>query len=233
MTVTNSAIDTSKPTSRVALVNLSAKESEILKECFKSFHIQTKILGGAVADRIAKEKFDGCALHLDGDAEEILKAARQSKSNRGIVIYGIAPDILTAMRFSKYGINAVLNEPLERSGVLRAVRSTYLLALHEFRRYVRIPVAVRVDLKVHGKIVSALSQEVSSGGMSLESTDLLPGKTQVDATFQLPDSAIIQLKSEICWRREANSCLGIRFLSTDENRQAVLSWIDSFMDNVR
>ncbi|HUQ49925.1 MAG TPA: PilZ domain-containing protein [Terriglobales bacterium] len=233
MTVTSAAIDTTKPASRVVLVNLTVTESEIFKECFKSFHIQTQALAGQPAERLAKEKFEGCVLRLDDRAEEILKAARGSKSNRGIVIYGISPDILTAMRFSKYGINAVLNEPLERANVLRAVRATYLLALHEFRRYVRIPVAIQVDLRCDGRTVSALSQEVSSGGMSLECANLLPGKTQVDATFQLPDIGFVTLKSEICWRREASSSLGIRFITTDVNRQEVRNWIDHFMDNVR
>ena len=50
-----------------------------------------------------------------------------------------------AMRYSKYGINAMFQEPVERSAALKLVRATNTLVLHEFRRYVRIPVITEVD----------------------------------------------------------------------------------------
>jgi hypothetical protein len=226
----SSAVAPAKTTSRVALVGLNSTESEIFRECFKPFRIMTASVNDDPATRLVKEKFEGCVIRLDENAESVLKAARNSKSNRGIVLYGITDSMRTALRFSPYGINAILSEPLERPAALKAVRATYLLALHEFRRYVRVPVAIEVILQLRGRNLSALSQEVSSGGMSLESADLLDGKTDVEASFQLPGASALTIASEICWRREANHTLGIRFSMTDPKRQVVRDWIESYVD---
>ena len=220
-----------KPSSRIALVKLSDAEADLLTDVFKSFQIQTRRITESPVATLLKEKFEGCVLRLDDpEAEALLKTARESRSNRGIVLYAIASGILPAIRFSKYGINAVLTDPLERSNTLKAVRATYLLALHEFRRYVRIPIAITVNLRVDGRTITTMSHEVSSGGMSLESPDLLPGKLQVEISFQLPGEAAVTMPAEICWRRELSSTLGVRFDSLDPKRQTVREWIESYME---
>lgn len=220
-----------KPSSRVALVNLSDADAGLLAECFKPFQIQTRRVADGAPAMLLKEKFEGCVLRLeDSDAEEVLQAARNSRSNRGIVLYGIANGVLPALKFSKYGINAILADPLERNNALKAVRATYLLALHEFRRYVRIPIAITVTLRVDHRNVTTLSHEVSGGGMSLESSDLLDGKTRVEASFQLPGEAAVSIPAEICWRRPPSSTLGIRFDAADARRQVVRNWIESYME---
>lgn len=220
-----------KPSSRVALAKLSDAEADLLAEVFKPFQIQTRRIPEDPAAVLLKEKYEGCVLRLDDpEAEAMLRAARESRSNRGIVLYGIAPGILPAMKFSKYGINAVLSDPLERSNALKAVRATYLLALHEFRRYVRIPVAITVGLRVDGRTITTLSHEVSGGGMSLESPELLPGKLRVEISFQLPGESPVTMPAEICWRREPSSTLGVRFDPLDARRQVVRNWIESYME---
>jgi hypothetical protein len=222
---------TPKPSSQIALVNLSEAEAALLADCFKSFHIQTKRIAENPAAILLREKFEGCVVRLeDNEAESVLKASRESRSNRGMVIYGISAGMLTAMKFSRYGVNAVLLDPLERNNVMRAVRATYLLALHEFRRYVRIPIAMSVGLRADGRSITTLSQEVSGGGMSLQSSDLLPGKTKVDVTFQLPEADPITMGAEICWRREPGSLLGIRFSPHDPKRELVRDWIETYME---
>ncbi|HUS19851.1 MAG TPA: PilZ domain-containing protein [Terriglobales bacterium] len=220
-----------KPSSRIALVRLSDAEAELLADVFKPFQIQTRRVDQNAANTLLKEKFEGCVLRLeDPEADSVLKAARESRSNRGIVLYGISAGMLNAMKFSKYGINAVLTDPLERSNALKAVRATYLLALHEFRRYVRIPVAITVGIRVDGRHISTVSQEVSGGGMSLESPDMLPGKLKVEVSFELPGESPVTMPAEICWRREPSSTIGVRFEPLDARRQVVRNWIESYMD---
>jgi hypothetical protein len=222
-----------KPSSRIALVGLQDTEAALLTDCFKQFKIATRRIDDRAAAILQKEKYEGAVVRLsDPEAEQVLKAVRESRSNRGMVLYGVAPGFRPALGFSKYGINAVITEPLERNNVLKAVRSTYLLALHEFRRYVRIPIAINVDLKVDGRrTVTTMSHEVSSGGMSLESPDLLPGKMKVEASFQLPGEDPMTMPAEICWRREPSSTLGIRFDSQDVRRQVVRNWIEAYMED--
>ena len=83
-----------------------------------------------------------------------MEAARSSRSNSRCVIYGVGGSAQEAMRFSKYGINAMFHEPLERPATLKLVRATRMLVLHEFRRYVRIPVMTEVSLVGDGRRVT-------------------------------------------------------------------------------
>ena len=39
-----------------------------------------------------------------------------------------------------------MDEPLDRQSVLKVVRATHLLVIHELRRYVRIPVVSQVEI---------------------------------------------------------------------------------------
>src|SRR5579864_7782269 len=92
---------------------------------------------------------------------------RSSPRNRNMVIYGISMSNEHLRQFSKYGINVMLNHPLDRQAALKVVRSTHLLVLHEFRRYVRVPVIVEVKMEFERSAYTASSIELSGGGMSM------------------------------------------------------------------
>src|SRR5260370_4979683 len=101
-------------------------------------------------------------------AAAVLEPARKSRCNSRMVICGLGGTHKDAMKLSPYGINAVFNEPLERPAALKLVRATQMLVLHEFRRYVRIPVITEVSVvSDKNPPILASSQELSSGGMSL------------------------------------------------------------------
>jgi len=63
----------------------------------------------------------------DADAERVLAAARNSRSNHRIVLYGVARNSMEALRFSKYGVNAIFDEPLDRPARLEN-RTLHLFA---------------------------------------------------------------------------------------------------------
>src|SRR6266404_5858446 len=206
---------------RIALIGLSETDTSFLADCFRQFKLQTVSLADHPETALRKDKFAGCVVPLVNGAEEILRAARQSPSNRHMLVYGIATDPHAAMKFSDFGINVMFKQPLERSAALRVVRATYLLALHEYRRYVRIPLAVEVILSAGGHRVTTLSEEISSGGMSLRAPELMHGKIKVQAKFELPEAQEVDITATICWRREAGSMIGIRFDSEHKSRQLV------------
>ena len=134
---------------KAASVNIDNACNAFLHDCFRQFGIHVVSLPGDPVALLNKQKFEACVIRLyDPDAERILQAARNSNSNRRIVIYGIARSTQEALRFPKYGINAVFDEPLDRQSVLKVVRSTHLLVIHELRRYVRIPVVADVRLDI-------------------------------------------------------------------------------------
>ena len=151
-----------KAVARVALFDLSDASQHLVTDCFRQFDIQTVPLDADAASRLQSEKFEACVLPLDDSAGNIIELARSSPSNSRIVVFGLGGSARDSLRYSKLCINAVFHEPLERSAALKLVRSTRTLVMHEFRRYVRIPVMTEVGVVMaEGGRMTATSQEIS------------------------------------------------------------------------
>ena len=175
-----------KTAARVALFDLPEASAQMLTECFRQSGIETVSIGREHMDRLQHEKFEACVLALGEAAGSIIELARGSASNSRIIIYGLGGSAQDAMRYSKLCLNAVFHEPLERSAAMKLVRSTRMLVLHEFRRYVRIPVMTEVGIVLaDGGRITATSQEISSGGMSLKGNHSPEQGSQVEVSFSL------------------------------------------------
>src|SRR5579864_4431006 len=162
MVSTTVAATSSKITARIISIHIDPGCNAFLNDCFRQFGITVVSAESDPIALLSRQKFEACVLRLyDPDADKILRAARNSPSNRRLVIYGIARNTQEALRFSSYGINAVLDEPLDRQSVLKVVRATHLLVIHELRRYVRIPVSSQLELDVNGRTVVGTTVEVS------------------------------------------------------------------------
>ena len=218
-----------KAAARTALVGLNESSRTLLAECFRQFNIETVVMTSNAADRLRKEKFEACVLSLGEGAGEVMEATRSSPSNSRCVIYGVGGSAQQAMRYSKYGINAIFNEPLERPAALKLVRATRMLVLHEFRRYVRIPVMTEVSIVGDGRRVSASSIEISSGGMSIKSSEDFSIGVNVEVSFSLMTLPRVNVRGAVSWRKPKS--LGVRFDPADERRQKVKIWIDSYLEN--
>jgi hypothetical protein len=201
----------------------------LLAECFRQFGIDTVVMTSNAADRLRKEKFEACVLSLGDGADAVMESARSSPSNSRCVIYGLGGNAQEAMRYSKYGINAIFSEPLERPAALKLVRATRMLVLHEFRRYVRIPVITEVSVVGDGRRVSASSIELSSGGMSVQSSEDFSIGTNVEISFSLMTLPRVNLRAAVSWRKPKS--FGVRFEAGDDRRRKVKTWIDSYLEN--
>jgi len=115
-------------------------------ECLRQFGIETVLMNGNVADRMHHDKFEACVVRLVPESAAVMESVRRSPSNNRMIIYGLGGSAQEAMRFSRYGVNAVFQEPLDRSAALKMVRATQMLVLHEFRRYVRIPIITEIAI---------------------------------------------------------------------------------------
>ena len=218
-----------KAAARAALIHVDSATTPILRDCFKQFGIEAH----AVDDpqRLHKEKFDACVITLNEHAESFLKEARESRSNRRIVVFAICGSVGEAIRYSKYGINVLLEKPIDRQAALRAVRATHLLIINEFRRYVRIPIVVKVEAVAGLQHISGSTEEVSGGGMSLRYKGKLAIGDELQATFDLPDAPAIKVKGLVCWVRPEQSTAGVRFDPPEQpGRDAVRRWIDGYLD---
>lgn len=220
-----------KAAARAALVGFHEPHHTLLSDCFRQYGIEPVTVIADPADRLRREKFEACVLALSktAEAEEIMEAARSSRSNSRCVIYGVGGSAQDAMRFSKYGINAMFHEPLERPAMLKLVRATRLLVLHEFRRYVRIPVMTEVSIVGDGRRLTATSIEMSSGGMSLKTVEDFSTGANVEVSFALMTLPRVNVRGVVSWNKPKS--LGVRFDPNDERRLKVKTWIDSYLEN--
>jgi hypothetical protein len=226
------ASSTRKAAARTALVDVKESARALLVECFRQFGIESVAISSNAAERLRREKFEACVLNLGegAGAEAVMEAARSSPSNSRCVIYGLGGNAQEAMRYSKYGINAMFSEPLERPAAIKLVRATHLLVLHEFRRYVRVPVMTEVAVKAaDGTRFTASSIEISSGGMSLKTSEELTLHTNVEISFALMTLPRVTVRGVVSWRKPKS--YGVRFDAADERRHAVKKWIDSYLEN--
>jgi hypothetical protein len=230
-TTSSSVSSTGKKTAaRVALVDLKESSRVLLNECFRQFGIETVLVSSSAAERLRQEKFEACVLPLAPGAEAVMEAARTSPSNSRVVLYGLGGSAQEAMRYSKYGINAMFQEPLERPAAMKLVRATHMLVLHEFRRYTRIPIMTEVTVVSHdGHRLCASSIEISSGGMSLKSAEDMPAGTNVDVSFSLLTLPRVNVRGVVTWRKSKS--FGIRFEAADDRRHRVKEWIDAYLES--
>ncbi len=160
-----------------------------------------------------------------------MMSARSSPSNSRVVLYGLGGSAQEAIGFSKYGINAIFHEPLERTAALKLVRATQPLITHEFRRYVRIPIVTEVNVVLaDGRRFSATSAEISSGGMSFKTIeDLNPNQT-LEVSFALLTLPRIWVKGAVTWRKPQSNLFGMRFEPGDDRRLKIKSWVESYLE---
>ncbi len=219
-----------KVAARAAFVDLKDSARTLLAECFRQFGIETVVMSANAAERMRKEKFEACVLNLGNGAETVMEAARTSPSNSRCVLYGLGGNAQEAMRYSKYGINAMFHSPLERPAALKLVRATHMLVLHEFRRYVRVPLMTEVSVvSADKRRFNTTSLEMSSGGMSLKSAEDITSGTNVEVSFSLLTLPRVWVRGVITWQKPKS--FGVRFDATDDRRQRVKEWIDSYLES--
>jgi hypothetical protein len=220
-----------KNSARVALFDLPEPSARLVAECFRQYGIEALPLAREAVDRLQREKFEACVLPLAETAGSIIELARSSASNSRIVIYGLGGTAQDAMRYSKLCLNAVFQEPLERSAAMKLVRSTRSLVLHEFRRYVRIPVMTEVAVTLNdGGRITATSLEISLGGMSFKSNHGPEPGSPVEVSFSLLTLPRVWVRGNVTWKKN-NQSFGIRFDATDDRRQRLIEWITAYLES--
>jgi len=223
-------MDQSNPTCRVALVNLDESTAAILSDAFKQFSIQTTSFTTDSYQGLGQQKFDGCVVRLSPGCESILTGLRNSPRDRHVFIYGILIPGQTVQQVSKFGINTLMSEPISRQSARKVVRTTRLLVLHEFRRYVRIPLITDIELNSRFASHRCSSLEFSGGGMSARTESKLSCGEAVECSFGLPGrEKHLHCNATISWTRPDMGLIGIRFDTSDPRRQLIKAWIEEYL----
>lgn len=226
------ALSSSKKFSaRAALVDLQESSRSMLSECFRQFGIEVVPMTADHCGRLAKEKFEACVIRVGSHSENVLESARNSRSNNRMIIYGLGGSAREALKLSKFGLNAVFQEPLERPAALKLVKATRMLVLHEFRRYVRIPVVTEVSIVAGQNHFSVSSLELSSGGMSLKSAQEIGNGQPVELSFALLTLPRVWIRGTVVWVKPANKTFGVRFDAKDDRRLRIKEWVESYLES--
>ena len=229
-TLSSPIVSHRKSAARVALFDLPEPSSALVGECFRQFGIETVAVSADDAARLTREKFEACVLPLGPDAGPIIEMARASSSNSRVVIFGLGGTAQDALQYSKYCLNAVFQEPLERAAALKLVRATKMLVQHEFRRYVRIPVMTEVTVSSPNGRILATSQEISAGGMSLKSTHPPEPGAMVEVSFSLLTLPRVWVQGIVSWKKPGKG-FGVRFDVHDDRRLRLKEWIAAYLES--
>ncbi len=219
----------SKALPTAALINLDSRANEVLQPIFRALSVDPIIISENPVQTLQKKKFQACVLRLDKNAEPILQAARTSPRNRYVPIIGICSTAQEAIRFSRYGINAIINSPVERQDATRAVKGLHLLIINELRRYVRIPIVVECvfELNTGGKL-TGVTRDVSYGGLSMRTPNPTGPDQGGTLGFKLPNGTDIKVSATTVWRYDPD-LLGFRFEAGDERRLALRPFIEEYL----
>jgi hypothetical protein len=222
---------TRKPSARAALVEIKDPERGLLSECFRQLGIEPVALSAKATERFKSEKFEACVIRLSPAAHPVMESARISPSNSRMIIYGLGGNAQEGLQFSRYGINAVFPEPLERHAALKLVRATQMLVLHEFRRYVRIPVITEISITLSGNhSFTATSVEISGGGMSLRSAEDITVGQSLELSFALLTLPRIWVRATVSWRMAGTKAFGVRFDPQDDRRLRIKEWVEAYLE---
>jgi hypothetical protein len=211
----------------VALVGLDVPTREILSRCFREFGLDSRPMRCDEVERMHLDPYAGCVLCLNDGAARVLEIARSGPANFQMVIYGLAASMTQALRFSRYGINAILDEPLDEEHTMRVLRATYLFVSREVRRYVRVPLITIVTVYAEGRKHIAKGEEISSGGMSIDIAPKLPVGLMVEVELSLPNVCPVRIPASVRWVR--NGRIGVRFDEHATGRQLLKAWTERFL----
>ena len=106
-----------------------------------------------------------------------------------------------------------------------------MLVLHEFRRYVRIPIITEISMvSADSRRFTANSMEISTGGMSVRSGEEVSLGMALEVSFALLTLPRIWLRAQVSWIKP-DKTFGVRFDSKDERRMRIKEWIEAYLES--
>ncbi|HEV2112791.1 MAG TPA: PilZ domain-containing protein [Terriglobales bacterium] len=218
-------------TATVALIGLSQGCTDALRAAFRQFSIDVAELSGEIKHVLENRKFQGCVVRLEENSAPLVEAVRKSSCNRTIPVIGVCPAGTDMRLFGRFGLNAILKEPVDRQEALKMVRGTHLLILNELRRYVRIPMVLEVQIQLNGTGFAGLTRDISYGGISINTQQDVSPDNDVELALTLPNGVPAKVKGSIIWRHHPD-LIGIRFAAADDRRATIRKWIDDYFQMV-
>jgi CheY-like chemotaxis protein len=202
---------------KVLIVEDDATILELMSEVFTFANVQVRPVsdGRTAAALVEAERFDGIFLDLhmpQMGGLELTRHIRQSSWNKSspIIVVTGSNGGEAMQKVFEAGATFFLQKPVDRHKLLRLLRVAQGTMTETRRRCIRVPLEVKVDCEVRGVMTTAMSRDISEGGILVESAHLPPGE-QVRLSFQLPANPVDVTATGLVVRLYEPRRVGVQF----------------------
>ena len=209
---------------RIAAFGLDPGDRDRFQNAFRHVKLAVEVVALTTLPA-AGAAFDAAILPADGEAPPRLTALRASSRRMILYLVGGLPEIA---RLSHFGVNAAL-EAMTDAAIARAVEHTYLLLAGKLRRYTRVPLYVPVSIQSGTVSFTAITEDLSGGGVSVNSAPMSVigmGKP-VTVRLMLPGNEALNIPGIIC--RISGGQVGVQFERGPE-QDRLRTWVDDFLE---
>lgn len=179
-------------------------------------------------DLLAKQKVDALFVDQDLDPEfAVIKDVRSSSSSRTAVTFAIVPQAETGRGLFR-GADFIIDKPVSRDHLGRALRAAYGIMLKERRRYTRYCLCCEATVQdSKSQKFPATATNISQTGIALECAAPLVAGECVRVHLRLPHSPEMCIfKGQVIWTA-GNGKAGLAFTSMNTvDRERLTEWID-------
>jgi len=218
-----------RTSARAATVGLEAEDVTVLRGSFAQCGVNLTTTAILRLSQLEHQAFDCCIVKLTPEGEKFLHEFRRSELNHSGVLVGVAEPRADLSAYWKYGLNAVVQLPLQVQETVSALRSACLLTVKQLRRHIRMPFATEVSALADGVALKCISREISGGGIALKVPSRILKATSWMLDFTLPNGKKIHIPGTTCWVRPAEEMLGVLFDPNDKQQHVIKDWIESFL----
>jgi hypothetical protein len=183
----------------------------------------------SASDRVQRGRYEAIVLLYDGssNAADMVQRIRSGVSNRDCVIFLISTPASQGTAF-RVRANFFMTPPVTEQTVITTFKAAYGLLVRSRSRWHREPVSGTAYLNLGLiKNVQASILNLSQGGMSIRSSQVLRPQQLILARFGLPGTdELLCVSAQVIWTR-ADGSAGLRFTDVTEPTAKVMrNWVE-------
>lgn len=183
----------------------------------------------SAADRVQRGRYEAIVLLYDGSshAAEMVQRIRSGVSNRDAVIFLVSTPASQGTAF-RVRANFFMAPPITEQSVITTFKAAYGLLVRSRSRWHREPVTGTAYMNLGLiKNVQATILNLSQGGMSIRTTQVLRPQQLILVRFGLPGTdELLCVSAQVIWTR-ADGSAGLRFADAPEPTLKVLrNWVE-------
>ena len=163
----------------------------------------------------------------NGKGLELLRAVRQQGVERPVIVFsGTIASALEVSELARLGVSGYLNEYTGAQHIVPALAPHLFPDGQNRRSSPRVTLGVSVSYRVKNTIASALSLNISRGGLAVRTTSPLDVDTPIKVRFRLPKGTHeIEADARVSWT-DRRVGMGLQFTRIDKSDQAL---VDAFV----